>query len=80
MRAQCFRVVPYSFGEEIFLSLQQIIPTPEAADYMIGMAAKDSEEKSVQGARQRRHSLRHAFWTKALDELRAPQSVAVRED
>ena len=71
VRAQCFRAVPYSFGEEIFLNLQQIIPTPEAADYMIGMAAKDSEEKSVQGARQRRHSLRHAFWTKALEELRA---------
>ena len=70
VRAQCFRAVPYSFGEEIFLNLQQIIPTPEAADYMIGMAAKDSEEKSVQGARQRRHSLRHAFWTKALEELR----------
>ena len=40
VRAQCFRVVPYSFGEEIFLNLQQIIPTPEAADYMIGMAAR----------------------------------------
>ena len=71
VRAQCFRVVPYSFGEELFIDLQQIIPTLEAPDYMIGMAAKDSEEKSVQGARQRRHSLRHAFWTKALEELRA---------
>ena len=71
VRAQCFRVVPYSFGEELFIDLQQIIPTPEAADYMIGMAAKDSEETSAQGARKRRHSLRQAFWTKALEELRA---------
>ena len=46
VRAQCFRVVPYSFGKEVFIDLQQIIPTPEAADFMIGMAAKDSEEKS----------------------------------
>lgn len=38
---------------------------------MIGMAAKDSEEKSVQSARKRRQRLRHAFWTKALEELRA---------
>ena len=38
---------------------------------MIGMAAKDSEETSAQGARKRRHSLRQAFWTKALEELRA---------
>ncbi|MDE0392749.1 MAG: DUF4268 domain-containing protein [Rhodospirillales bacterium] len=71
VRAQCFRVVPYSYGEELFIDLQQIIPTPEAADFMIGMAAKDSEEKSVQGARKRRQRLRHAFWTKALEELRA---------
>ena len=70
VRAQCFRVVPYSFGEELFIDLQQIIPTPEAADYMIGMAAKDSEEKSDQGAQKGRHRLRQAFWTKALEELR----------
>ena len=71
VRAQCFRVIPYSFGEELFIDLLQIIPTPEAADFMIEMAAKDSEEKSAQGARKRRHTLRHAFWTKALEQLRA---------
>ncbi len=71
VRVQCFRVVPYSFGEELFIDLRQIIPTPEAADFMIGMAAKDSEEKSAQGARKRRHALHRAFWTKALEELRA---------
>ncbi len=68
--AQCFRVVPYSFGEEVFIDLQQIIPTPEAADFMIGMAAKDSEQKSVEGAQRRSHKLRHAFWTRALESLR----------
>ena len=71
VRAQCFRVVPYSFGEELFIDLQQIIPTPEAADYMIGVAAKDSEAQSVEGARKRTDGVRHAFWTKALEELRA---------
>ena len=71
VRAQCYRVVPYSFGEELFIDLRQIIPTPEVADFMIEMVAKDSEGKSAQGARKRRHTLRHAFWTKALEELRA---------
>ena len=71
VRAQCFRVVPYSFGEDVFIDLKQIIPTPEAADYMIGIAAKDSEEKSDQGAQKSRHKLRQAFWTKTLSELRA---------
>ena len=70
VRAQCFRIVPYSFREEVFIDLQQIIPTPEAADFMIGMAAKDSEQKTVEGAQRRSHKLRHAFWTQALEELR----------
>ena len=71
VRAQCFRVVPYSLDKQLFIHLQQIIPTPEAADYMIELAAKDSEEKSDQGAQKRRHRLRQAFWTRALEELRA---------
>lgn len=70
VRAQCFRAVPYSIGEDLLIDLQQIIPTPEAADYMIGMAAKESEEKSVQGAQKRRNELRRAFWTRTLEELR----------
>ena len=70
VRAQCFRVVLYSFGEELFIDLQQIIPTPEAADFMIGMAAKDSEVQSVEGARKHSDRLRHAFWKRALEELR----------
>ena len=38
---------------------------------MIGMAAKESEEKSVQGTQKCRHELRRTFWTKTLVELRA---------
>ena len=71
VRAQCFRVLPYSFGEELLIDLQQIIPTPEAADYMIGMVAKESEEKSVQGTQKRRQEMRRAFWTRTLEELRS---------
>ena len=71
VQAQCFRVVPYSFGEELFIDLRQIIPTAEAADYMIRVAAKESEAQSVEGARKRSDRLRHAFWTRAQEELRA---------
>ena len=61
----------YSFGEELFIDLQQIIPTAEAADYVIRVAAKESEAQSVEGARKRSERLRHDFWTRALEELRA---------
>lgn len=71
IRAQCFRIVPFGFGQEILVDLQQIIPTPEAADYMIGMADKESEEKSSQRKQKQNEEMRQAFWTKTLEELRA---------
>jgi hypothetical protein len=70
IRAQCFKVTPYAFGEELILDVQQIIPTPEAADFMIGMSSKDNDEKVTQDTQKKRHQLRLAFWEAALAQLR----------
>lgn len=70
IQAQCFKVTPYSFGEELFIDVQQIIPTPEAAEFMIGMSSKESEEKSAQVTQKGRHKLRLEFWEIALERLR----------
>jgi hypothetical protein len=69
--ARCFRILPYTHGDELFVDLQQIIPTPEAAQFMIGMATKEIEEKTVKAVQAPRHSLRREFWTQALEQLRA---------
>ncbi|WPY95283.1 DUF4268 domain-containing protein [Limimaricola variabilis] len=69
--ARCVKVVPYRFGEETFVDLRQVIPTPEAADYMIRMAEKDSEEKSAKGELRRSHQTRLAFWTEVLEAMNA---------
>lgn len=69
VQAQCFRAVPYSSGEDTLVDLRQIIPTPEAADFMIKMAAKDSEEKITQGVQRDSHARNLEFWTQALEEL-----------
>ena len=71
IRAQCFRIVPYGFGQEVLIDLQQIIPTPESADYMIGMADKESEEKFGKRKRKKSEELKQAFWAKTLAELRS---------
>lgn len=68
--ARCIKAIPYRFGEELFLDIQQVIPTPEAADYMIRMAQKETEEKSAIGVQRRSHQLRLAFWEKALEAMR----------
>lgn len=69
--ARCFKVVPYSFEEELFVDIQAVIPTPEAADFMISMAEKETEVKSVQGAQRTSHKVRYKFWTQCLEVMRA---------
>ena len=79
VRAQCFRVIPYGYGEELFIDVQQIIPTPEAQDFMISMAAKEHEEESVGGAQRRSHEMRRAFWERALEAL-SEQGVSLYQN
>jgi hypothetical protein len=62
-------VTPYQAGAELFLNVEQIIPTPEAADFMIGMMAKEAEEKSASNEQKNRHTLRLAFWEQTLEAL-----------
>lgn len=68
---QCFKTTPYSFGEDLLLDVTQIIPTPEAEEFMINMSSKESEAKSVKGAQRHSHQLRLVFWERALESLRS---------
>lgn len=73
IRAQCFKVTPYRFNDDVFVDIRQVIPTPEAESYMIGMAQKEAEEQSTSSSNelQQRHYLRREFWTQALEKLRS---------
>ncbi len=67
---QCFKVTPFVSGAELFLNVEQILPTPESAEFMIGMAAKEAEEKAIGKEVKKRFRLRLAFWEKMLEELK----------
>lgn len=64
---QCFKVTPYQAGGELFLNVEQIIPTPESTDFMVGMVAKEAEEKNADTELKLRHKLRLEFWEQALE-------------
>ena len=64
---QCFKVTPYQAGDELFLNIEQIIPTPESSDFMIGMVTKETEERGVDTELKQRHTLRLAFWEQMLE-------------
>lgn len=67
IECRCFKVTPYQAGSELFLNVEQIIPTPESTEFMIGMVAKEDEEKSADTEQKQRHTLRLDFWEQALE-------------
>ena len=42
---RCFRVKPYEYGQELLINIEQVLPLPEAQDYMIGVRKKSKKEK-----------------------------------
>ncbi|AZZ90630.1 DUF4268 domain-containing protein [Hahella sp. KA22] len=64
---QCFKITPYALGEQLLINIDQIIPTPEAKELMIGINAKEAEEKNTEVVVKNRHSVRLKYWEKALE-------------
>lgn len=65
IRLQCFRASPYSMQDSLFIYFEQIIPTQDAEDYMIGMAEKAQDEIKSQGE----GAARKEFWTKLIQQM-----------
>ncbi len=63
----CFQVSPYQSGDDLFLDVSQIIPTPETADFMIQLAAKSATDEKATGAEAERHRRRRAYWDKLFE-------------
>ena len=66
LRVQCFRISPYSMGEQHFLNVEQIIPTKDVEEFMIGIADKSLDEVEGAAEEKSRHRGRRDFWTELL--------------
>jgi len=62
IQIQCFRAIPYSMGEELFLQVEQIIPLPETKEYMIDAMEKEKEEKEKSKTVEKTEALLVKFW------------------
>ncbi len=71
LSVQCFKVTPYALGEQLLLNIDQIVPTPEAKELMIGISAKEAEEKSTEVVRKSRHQKRQAYWEQTLEAFQS---------
>jgi hypothetical protein len=68
LRIQCFRVTPWRSDKDIFLDVDQIIPTKDAEEYMIGLASKSLDEIEAAGEEKNRNKERRQFWTELLKD------------
>lgn len=64
---KCIQVIPYQSGEDLYLDVQQLIPTPETGDFMIRLAEKSAEEERGVGDELERYKRRRAYWSALLE-------------
>lgn len=75
LRIQCFRATPFALEEQLFLTLEQIIPTKDTEDFIISMAGKTQDEITTQENLKSRHHIRFDFWTKILPKLKGKTPI-----
>jgi hypothetical protein len=75
IRIQCFKATPFVLGDQLFLTLEQIIPTKDTEEFVISMAQKTKEEISTQEGMKSRHHIRMEFWNKLLPLLKGKTPI-----
>lgn len=63
IKIQCFRAIPYSKGDEQFLSIEQIIPLPETQEFMIDASIKEKEKQQKSVKVKEGQGLLIEFWS-----------------
>lgn len=64
---RCVRMRPYRDGARVLVDVQQVIPLPEASEYIVRIREKAVQERQDKAERESRHSLRLAFWQALLE-------------
>ncbi|HOX83211.1 MAG TPA: DUF4268 domain-containing protein [Chryseolinea sp.] len=75
LQLQCFKATPYELDGQYLLTLDQIIPTVDAQDYIISMNNKSQEEFSQEVEIKNRHKLRLKFWGEFLNAVKGKSTV-----
>jgi hypothetical protein len=70
VRIQAFKAEPYSFGEDLFLQIEQIIPLPETKEFMIDAIVKQKEDKSKSVKVLKTNAFLIDFWSNFKHNLK----------
>lgn len=68
---QCFKVSLYQLNQQSLINIDQIIPPPEAKDFMIGMGVKEAEEKKTLIVASASQKVRMQYWERVLEAFKS---------
>ena len=71
VKIQAFKAEPYSFGDDLFLQIEQIIPSPETKEFMIDAIVKQKEDKHKSPKVSQTNAFLIDFWSNFKQNLRS---------
>ncbi|KXZ66117.1 DUF4268 domain-containing protein [Acinetobacter venetianus] len=63
---KCVKVSPYLLNEQLLIHVQQIIPIPEATEYMVRLGRKEAEDVQEKIKQDNSEDIRYQYWNKLL--------------
>jgi len=72
---RCVRMRPYRDGPRVLVDVQQVIPLPEAQDYVVRIREKAVKERQGRAEEGGRQALRQAFWQSLLERSSGKTSL-----
>jgi len=70
IQIKCFRATPYAMGDDVFLQVEQIIPLPETAEFMIDAKEKQKEESDKSKTVEESEVRLVKFWSLLKNRLK----------
>jgi hypothetical protein len=70
IQIKCFRATPYAMGDNMFLQMEQIIPLPETAEFMIDANVKEKEESAKSKTVEESEIRLSKFWSLLKNNLK----------
>lgn len=67
---RCIRLLLYADGTRRLLDVQQVLPLPEAGDYLVRMKQKTVQAKTDRQANTEREERRRRYWTAVIGKCR----------
>jgi hypothetical protein len=84
---RCIRLRPYITGDKTLVDVQQVIPLPEAQDYIVRIREKEQQERKNRGERWSAEAVQFCvdYWQGVLDEIQptgilAPEAKPMRKE